>query len=291
MLSKYRQAHPIEYEQHECEACGESFRRHKRKNAAKYCRASCRRKSHLKTCASCGKGFRGVKAQAYCSQKCKGIASRVDRQYVCGWCGKEFEPKAKSRQCCSLRCRSLALRNAEHKSLAARQSFRKIVSFRSRIRFCLMCGWPFLANTKGQTCGKRECLLENGRRRAGIERAERRAKRGKLFCVDCGKEYDHTTQGQRQYCRSCSALSWQRAKDRRRARIARVEYEVFSREAVFIRDEWRCGICGKPTEPDKLVPHLLAPTLDHIVPIRAAHQAESYPSPNRSNLTKRLPCC
>jgi 5-methylcytosine-specific restriction endonuclease McrA len=36
---------------------------------------------------------------------------------------------------------------------------------------------------------------------------------------------------------------------------------------VYERDGYRCGICNKKVRMDKEVPHPLAPTLDHIVPI------------------------
>lgn len=52
-----------------------------------------------------------------------------------------------------------------------------------------------------------------------------------------------------------------RAPKRRRAeRLKKAKRAPIDRGAIFERDEWRCGICGKPVEPADA-------TLDHIVPI------------------------
>jgi 5-methylcytosine-specific restriction endonuclease McrA len=51
--------------------------------------------------------------------------------------------------------------------------------------------------------------------------------------------------------------------------------EPIYRRRVYERDGWRCGICHLPVKQDKVVPHPLAPTLDHIVPL-AAGGAHSY---------------
>jgi 5-methylcytosine-specific restriction endonuclease McrA len=36
---------------------------------------------------------------------------------------------------------------------------------------------------------------------------------------------------------------------------------------VAERDRWRCGLCGKRVRADKVWPHPLSPSLDHIVPL------------------------
>lgn len=41
------------------------------------------------------------------------------------------------------------------------------------------------------------------------------------------------------------------------------------RSKIFERDGWRCQLCRKPVRRTAVVPHPLAPTLDHIVPLAA----------------------
>lgn len=53
----------------------------------------------------------------------------------------------------------------------------------------------------------------------------------------------------------------------KRARHYGVEYEPISRQKVFERDGYRCGICRKATKRKASVPDRQAPTIDHIVPM------------------------
>lgn len=39
------------------------------------------------------------------------------------------------------------------------------------------------------------------------------------------------------------------------------------RHKVYVRDGWRCQLCGKPVKRDAAVPHPLAPVLDHVIPL------------------------
>jgi 5-methylcytosine-specific restriction endonuclease McrA len=36
---------------------------------------------------------------------------------------------------------------------------------------------------------------------------------------------------------------------------------------IFERDRWVCQLCSKKIKRDVVAPHLLAPTIDHIVPL------------------------
>lgn len=70
--------------------------------------------------------------------------------------------------------------------------------------------------------------------------------------------------------RYCSNTCKRRAKrSRRRARIAGVRHEPYSRIGIFERDQWRCHICRRLTLRSRCVPHPRAPVLDHLVPIAA----------------------
>lgn len=57
------------------------------------------------------------------------------------------------------------------------------------------------------------------------------------------------------------------AKYRRRARGASPN-KVYRRQ-IFERDGWMCQLCGKKVMRGAVVPHPLAPTIDHVVPLAA----------------------
>lgn len=57
------------------------------------------------------------------------------------------------------------------------------------------------------------------------------------------------------------------ASARRRAVERSAFVENVSRWKIYERDGWRCQLCRKPVDRDKSVPHPLAPTLDHIIPL------------------------
>jgi hypothetical protein len=85
-------------------------------------------------------------------------------------------------------------------------------------------------------------------------------------CHLCGSAYvaeDYTNTA-----RYCSTRCAKRAdKDRYRARKRGAYVADVWRERIFQRDGWRCQLCRKKVRRDKVVPHPLAPVLDHIVPL------------------------
>lgn len=54
---------------------------------------------------------------------------------------------------------------------------------------------------------------------------------------------------------------------RARARHFGVAYELIIPRRVYIRDDWRCGICGKAVDPQLSWPDTQCASLDHIVPM------------------------
>jgi predicted nucleic acid-binding Zn ribbon protein len=86
----------------------------------------------------------------------------------------------------------------------------------------------------------------------------------------CGKDFVEVARGHGQ--RFCSKPCRDRAewgrKDRIRAmRQMGVVVELFDPAVIFERDGWRCQLCGKAVRRSAKVPHPLAPTVDHIVPV------------------------
>ncbi|MBO0881925.1 MAG: HNH endonuclease [Mycobacterium sp.] len=58
-----------------------------------------------------------------------------------------------------------------------------------------------------------------------------------------------------------------RGSPRKRAEYFGVEYEQVDKRAVFVRDRWRCGICGEKVDKRLKRGHPRAASLDHMVPM------------------------
>lgn len=49
--------------------------------------------------------------------------------------------------------------------------------------------------------------------------------------------------------------------------------EKFTRQEIFDRDGWRCGICGRKIRKEIKYPHPLSVALDHKIPLGAEPDA------------------
>lgn len=58
-------------------------------------------------------------------------------------------------------------------------------------------------------------------------------------------------------------------KARRRARLRAAHVEPVRRAEIFARDGYRCLLCGDSLVMVETVPHPLAPTIDHVIPLAA----------------------
>lgn len=80
-------------------------------------------------------------------------------------------------------------------------------------------------------------------------------------CPECGERYV----GRGRYCsKRCMRKPLRRA---RRAKRAGVGYKTLTFRTVAERDGWTCQLCGDPVDPGLTVPHPLAPTMDHMIPL------------------------
>lgn len=69
-------------------------------------------------------------------------------------------------------------------------------------------------------------------------------------------------------------------RDRRRARKRDAYVEDVWRERIYRRDGYRCQLCRRKVRRDVAVPHPLAPTLDHIIPLAAGVEAGGVHAPH-----------
>lgn len=60
----------------------------------------------------------------------------------------------------------------------------------------------------------------------------------------------------------------------RRVREREAFVAPVARHRIFERDGWRCQLCGDAVERDAVVPHPLAPTIDHVLPLAVGGKHE-----------------
>lgn len=140
---------------------------------------------------------------------------------------------------CSPRCRSLSRAIGRSCPVPYRQ--------------CLGCGVTFVHRFVGKCAA---CSYYTPRRPHPIT------------CKQCGVVF---TGKWRQLCEPCAeanARQQRRAAKGRRAAV-RVGVEGYRARGIWERDGWRCHLCHRPVKRDAKVPHPLAPTIDHLVPISA----------------------
>lgn len=87
-------------------------------------------------------------------------------------------------------------------------------------------------------------------------------------CVGCGTVMSlHRHNLRRLRCDACLLGERRRNKDKRRA-MKRAAYRADVRPSlIYERDGYRCKLCGKRLNMKAAVPHPMAPTIDHIVPL------------------------
>lgn len=228
------------------------------------------------TCRTCGSQFiPSVKTQVYCGRECKERRPRVRAPkkplaevHICLACEKPFHPKGKDRtRFCGREC---GLSFTGLKSQLKATGGRVWVSSPIR-RKCTACGARFTG--QGAYCSP-------------ICRPTAYKAKSTGTCQWCGEAFCRTDAGASrhlcsEHCRSASraasvrknraspkTIAYRKADKKRRKALARGAdgAERVSPERVFLRDGWRCGICGKKTLPSKRgTTHPRAPELDHIV--------------------------
>lgn len=249
-------------------------------------------------------------SQVYCSDKCRQRYRRKEKRVAeCDLCLNKFESSKPNATYCSVVCRNKAswIRNCAAKTThicavcsapyRARSSDRTPTCGRScskrypslfkppaappapfssvHFKACPECKRSFVARSSCTKLCSDRCRNDQMLRRLREKYvgAQERA----ADCGYCGDSF-RTTLTRSKYCSNrCSRRSKPKS-DRKRARLAGVAYEPIDRGIVFVRDGWRCQICGCRT-PAKLrgTMHDKAPTLDHRVPVSrgGAHTYEN----------------
>lgn len=255
------------------------------------CYAVMRRGRIESTCTVCAKTFTHPLrtyprcCSRVCRQKAMSAPSRCrTRLHICVVCGKAFQKKRGSRNqglCCSRTCgwRLIHLRGVERR--AERQRARAEQGGHQKV--CIQCGTLFIAkrgNAKlcSVACRRAKQLLD-GFVYSRTKQARCREQSGKM-CQECGSALivgSHRAT----YCSdACFRQSKRRLRRKNgsnkgcgphahRAKCFGGERDwSIKNEAIFIRDGWRCRLCGRVT-PKRLRGSCdpKAPEVDHIVPL------------------------
>lgn len=166
---------------------------------------------------------------------------------ACTWCGREHRKAATRRH------------GARFCSLSCRDTWRR----RDRLPV-LYVGADVLPDIEGWTPRRRRAERKLERAMAGQSATLWAAGR----CRRCGEHF--VSRVINSLGRYCSDLCKRRdGRSRRRAAERSVTHVAYSRQGIFERDKWRCHICRRKTDQTKAVPHLNAPTIDHLIPLAA----------------------
>lgn len=185
-------------------------------------------------CLQCGDALHTHAARRYCSESCKWQARRARDGIPCDVCG---EPTGWTR--------ASGRTKVTHKA-CSRQACGTVASYRRGCR-CDEC-------RLAQNAVMREYQREARAKRPPRERT----------CDQCGADFVPTVNNQVRCSAECMS-AW-RIGNKARRRGATTICSVSPLE-IYERDNWTCGICELPVDPNEAYPEPGSPSLDHIVPI------------------------
>jgi hypothetical protein len=243
----------------------------------------------MRDCDYCGKPFVPYsKRDRFCQDECCRAWHKENRDqreqarpkrycFICQHCGKSYGTSHKERnKFCSRECAFAHKRQiAEQRASDRAEGIGALCELHSLQ--CSYCGRPFLGRHRGTEACSRECALARKRRRFQ-EYAQRRKGSPRHACQVCGKEFVVPYGNKRRaYCSDeCANEAARRRKEnpetkRKRSHMRRArkygngKVESISPHAVFERDEWTCGICGKKVDRSRRYPDPYSASLDHVV--------------------------
>ena len=230
-------------------------------------------------CRTCETQFVHYRKKAYCSETCRpSYAAPLPGKTICKACQAPFDTptgrRPPTKYCLS--CKPL-VRAQQVEAIGRKRTKQKWAASQ-----CEGCAKAGMQTVKGlcRPCAKvsrKAMLLDQERQREGRTHLPPSLVEGKLVdcvCAECQSwfSYIETPQyrngQQRKFCcTDCQRRNWGRRKTSiRRARMGGVKVEDIDPIAVFIRDGWKCQICGRKTPRKHRGKHTPnAPEMDHIV--------------------------
>ena len=272
-----------------CRNCNKQYVGHP---GSKYCCEKCKKEwtknnpRHSRICTQCGKAFKtNIVKQTMCSNECCIDSLRIWDKASCIICGKEFKTASKNKQnkACSKSC------GQKHRTLTKERECKwckQIYTWENnQVRhqnYCSDdCKHKNKLSKKGKSCkwcGKislRVFCTDDCKKQHDNERARQKAmslhiqQEIEIKCAWCGELFEPSYgEKNRTYCLDCSKRAPRKiAKQKRRMRIKDKYVEPVPLKYLIKRDNAICKICGEKVNVEEVVPHPLAPTNDHIIPI------------------------
>jgi hypothetical protein len=218
--------------------------------------------SEQKVCDWCGEAIPEERTTARsCSLSCAAHLGKQaeKRQYECQWCRVMFVPKAPGRT--SFCCRDHAYKHKSEQALFDRIGRRLFPPKKYKVS-CWTCdGWIF--TNQPNTRRHPECSRMAQQWNLAPPIHERQ-------CTHCDKAFTGNLKDA--YCSDeCQTAQAKDNKDQcKRRRLMRIAGGIcvpYKRRDIFLRDGWKCWLCGGLTDRTKAAPHPLSPVLDHVTPI------------------------
>lgn len=244
-----------------CSVCGKTVQRSHTSRSEIICRP-CRRLRRQIQCVTCGVGFEASTVGAkFCSRACSNRAPRdretTRRGRTCEVCGAIYGATYTEQRTCGRICGG---------KLNARERPRpeptpKWPMCRVYFQECTQCERVFASPQPRTRLCSDEC--RRARRKIYWVRDKRRPPLDQTKFCACGTAIDR----KRNKCDACRAETRRRRRRREKNKTRDVPSESYTLAEIAERDRFRCGLCRKRVAMTKVVPHLKAPTIDHVVPI------------------------
>jgi hypothetical protein len=210
------------------------------------------------TCSQCGIEFARKRsdqrpnARPFCSVACRnqGVSPGPTRYRTCEVCEAPYHATYADQRTCGRVCGGVI-----YQRRAERQTWPSCKVYAGH---CRQCGEAFTSRTSLRTTCSRRCSdrLYNSTARPPICR-----------CADCGESIP----ADRRKCDACLARSRtdarRRDKHRRRALKLGVASERYTLTEIAKRDRFRCGICRERVDMALKGPHVMCPSVDHVLPL------------------------
>ena len=146
------------------------------------------------------------------------------------------------------------------------------------MKYCLFCGAEFTGSHHKQVYCSADCRKEVQRTRAASAWHEQYGAEATnpvvtKTCAQCKQPFSgNRYMSRRMYCSERCSLKAQRPRRRyidrcREYGVTPLYIDHVTVQALLKRDKARCHICKKRVDATLSVPHPLAPTIDHLIPV------------------------
>lgn len=243
-----------------CKRCEKSFERANSRGRRPDC------------CPPCVLEIKRAAGRAYMAKAYVKRVPGTPETFTCVGCDQPFE-HVRSRGRTPERCRScLAEKERIQRNELRRLNGRSDLKFNpgERTYPCAGCGTPMPHAATGRRRVNCDACVDKQRVEAAA--ALRLTSKPPINCIDCEVEVPVGWHGPggRKRCDTCAkkkarAIQKRMANERRAWKYG-ADSEKFEDIEIFIRDGWRCGLCHKKIDKRLKHPHMMAATVDHVLP-------------------------